>query len=121
MPPGPISCRAYTGVHVPHPGDEIRSRFDLIFGYLIDFEIRSQTLREQAPMPDGSIPDSRRSPPLRAPLVSLTGSSSYARSLPKSSIGKSTSTEEESHDNQPTTLMAVERAWSDFLNRWAPR
>ena len=31
------------------PADKIRSRFDLIFGYLIDFEIRSQTLREQAP------------------------------------------------------------------------
>lgn len=105
------------------PADEIRSRFDLIFGYLIDFEIRSQTLREQAPSArwiDTRLEEittvegaTRLFDRLRVPtppqLAEIVNRKVNVKQKRKATI------------NQPTTLVAVERAWSDFLNRFGHR
>ena len=105
------------------PADEIRSRFDLIFGYLIDFEIRSQTLRELAP-------SARWIDTRLEEITTVEGATRLFDRLGVSAPPKLAETvnrkvnvkqKRKATVNQPTTLVAVERAWSDFFNRFGHR
>jgi hypothetical protein len=105
------------------PVNEIHSRFDLIFGYLVDFEVRSQALQEQAP--SARWIDTR--------LEEITTVEGASRLFDRLGVPKppqlakvidrkiNVKQERKAKVNQPTTLVAVERAWSDFLNRFGHR